>query len=179
MTRFPIERARYRSIWYPVIISSACIAGYGWALHIRTVGREFLRHKSANCVKSVAVPLILQFLIGAMISVVFNVSQSSLPKSIVQLLTEVRCVGLYSLISILHILPVRKPLSTSCDAVSQPAAWLHFRLLLIMSAWDGASLSLQGFASAPYYQFGLFTGTGWCGGMLRLPQDKTRIHIHK
>lgn len=33
VTRFPIERARYRNIWYPVIISSACIVGYGWALH--------------------------------------------------------------------------------------------------------------------------------------------------
>ncbi|CAG8957533.1 hypothetical protein HYFRA_00010399 [Hymenoscyphus fraxineus] len=33
MTRFPIEKARYRSIWYPILISSACIAGYGWALH--------------------------------------------------------------------------------------------------------------------------------------------------
>src|SRR5450432_1474314 len=128
MTRFPIERARYRSIWYPVIISSACIVGYGWALHTRTVSQVFLiRLKSADCVKSVAVPLILQFL-GAMISVVFNVSQNSLPRSTVQLLTEVRCAALYSLTSILHLLSVRKPLSTSCDAVSQPVAWLYFRL---------------------------------------------------
>lgn len=96
MTRFPIERARYRSIWYPVIISSACVVGYGWALHARTVSQVFLiRLKSANCMESVAVPLILQFLIGAMISVVFNVSRNSLPRSTVQLLTEVRCAALY------------------------------------------------------------------------------------
>ena len=125
ITRFPIERARYRSIWYPVIISSACIVGYGWALHTRTVSQvSLVRLKSANCVKSVAVPLILQFLIGAMISAVFNVGQNSLPRSTVQLLTEVRCAALYSLTSIPHLLPVHKPLSTSCDAVSQPAAWL-------------------------------------------------------
>ncbi|KAH6661994.1 major facilitator superfamily domain-containing protein [Halenospora varia] len=57
MAKFPIEKARYRSILYPVIMSSCCIVGYGWALHTRT---------------TVAVPLILQFLIGGTISVVFN-----------------------------------------------------------------------------------------------------------
>lgn len=68
MMRFPIERARYRNIWYPVIISSVCIVGYGWALHTRTVSpASAIRLKSANYFKSAAVPLILQFVIGAMI----------------------------------------------------------------------------------------------------------------
>jgi hypothetical protein len=88
MTRFPIERARYRNIWYPVIISSVCIVGYGWALHTRTVSPVSpIRLKSGNCFKSVAVPLILQFVIGAMISVVFNVSRNPLARSTAQLLT--------------------------------------------------------------------------------------------
>jgi len=43
MTRFPIEKSRYRSIWYPVIISSICIQGYGWSLEKRTVS-QFLSH---------------------------------------------------------------------------------------------------------------------------------------
>jgi MFS family permease len=42
MSQFPIEKARYRSIWLPVIISSVCTVGYGWSLHTRTVGKYFL-----------------------------------------------------------------------------------------------------------------------------------------
>lgn len=47
MAGFPIEKARYRSISYPVLISSVCIVGYGWALHNRTVSSLFhdLREK--------------------------------------------------------------------------------------------------------------------------------------
>ena len=76
LTRFPIEKARFRSIWYPVIISSACIVGYGWSLLARTVSQPFPLRIHDNNMESVAVPLVLQFLIGAMISVVFNVSKT-------------------------------------------------------------------------------------------------------
>lgn len=78
LDRFPIEKARYRSIAYPTLISSACIIGYGWALHTRTVGSQFqpsVKLQLLTVFKSVAVPLILQFLMGAMVSVVFNVSK--------------------------------------------------------------------------------------------------------
>ncbi len=37
LSRFPIEKARYRSIWHHVINSNVCIAGYGWTLQTRTV----------------------------------------------------------------------------------------------------------------------------------------------
>ncbi|CAG8977664.1 hypothetical protein HYALB_00006614 [Hymenoscyphus albidus] len=83
MTRFPIEKARYRSICHPIPISSACIAGYDWALQTHV---------------SVAVPLILQFLIGAMVSVVYNLCGTLLvdlhprsPTSAQAALNIVRC----------------------------------------------------------------------------------------
>lgn len=37
LTTFPIEKARFRSIWYYISTSGACTTGYGWALHSRTV----------------------------------------------------------------------------------------------------------------------------------------------
>lgn len=37
LTDFPIEKARFRSIWYSISVSGACTTGYGWALHSRTV----------------------------------------------------------------------------------------------------------------------------------------------
>ncbi|KAI4226530.1 MAG: hypothetical protein L6R40_008285 [Gallowayella cf. fulva] len=37
LAKFPIEKARLRSIWYFVTISTACTIGYGWALQARTV----------------------------------------------------------------------------------------------------------------------------------------------
>jgi hypothetical protein len=36
LTKFPIEKARVRSIWYFIAISTSCTLGYGWALHVRT-----------------------------------------------------------------------------------------------------------------------------------------------
>ena len=37
LARFHIERARFRSVWYFVIIAAATITGYGWALDNRIV----------------------------------------------------------------------------------------------------------------------------------------------
>lgn len=37
LTRFPIEKARLRSIWYYVTVSITCTVGYGWTLETRTV----------------------------------------------------------------------------------------------------------------------------------------------
>ncbi|KAL9009874.1 MAG: hypothetical protein Q9173_005139, partial [Seirophora scorigena] len=36
LTRFPIEKARLRSIWYYVSVSTICTVGYGWTLETRT-----------------------------------------------------------------------------------------------------------------------------------------------
>jgi hypothetical protein len=36
---FPIEKARLRSIFYPVCVSVVAIIGYGWALQKRVVRR--------------------------------------------------------------------------------------------------------------------------------------------
>ena len=34
---FPIEEARFRSIWLPIAVSVACITGYGWSLDAEVV----------------------------------------------------------------------------------------------------------------------------------------------
>lgn len=44
LTNFPIEKARFRSIWYTIAISGVCTIGYGWAIHSRTVGRRTSEH---------------------------------------------------------------------------------------------------------------------------------------
>ncbi|KAL8804011.1 MAG: hypothetical protein Q9223_005942, partial [Gallowayella weberi] len=36
LAKFPIEKARLRSIWYFITISTACTIGYGWTLQART-----------------------------------------------------------------------------------------------------------------------------------------------
>lgn len=36
LTDFPIEKARYRSVWYFIAASSTCTAGYGWAVQTKT-----------------------------------------------------------------------------------------------------------------------------------------------
>ena len=37
LAKFPIEKARLRSIWYFIAISTTCTIGYGWTLQSRTV----------------------------------------------------------------------------------------------------------------------------------------------
>ncbi|KAI4124109.1 MAG: hypothetical protein LQ338_004981 [Usnochroma carphineum] len=58
LTKFPIEKARLRSIWYYVSISTMCTTGYGWTLETRT---------------HLAAPLILLFICGLSVTGTFNV----------------------------------------------------------------------------------------------------------
>ncbi|KAI4262526.1 MAG: hypothetical protein L6R42_002304 [Xanthoria sp. 1 TBL-2021] len=58
LAKFPIEKARLRSIWYFVSISTACTIGYGWTLQART---------------HLAAPLILQFICGLTVTGTFNI----------------------------------------------------------------------------------------------------------
>lgn len=37
VTDFPIEKARFRSIWYMISAAGVCMVGYGWALHSKLV----------------------------------------------------------------------------------------------------------------------------------------------
>lgn len=55
---FPIEKARLRSVWYYIFISSTSTLGYGWALQVRA---------------HLSVPLIMQFLVGLAVTGIFNV----------------------------------------------------------------------------------------------------------
>lgn len=40
LTDFPIEKARFRSIWYSISVSGVCTTGYGWALHSMMVSTQ-------------------------------------------------------------------------------------------------------------------------------------------
>lgn len=48
ISKFPIERARLRSIWYFIAISTTCTISYGWALHSSTVAHTPLSPTSVN-----------------------------------------------------------------------------------------------------------------------------------
>lgn len=75
LAEFRIERARLRNSWYFVALAIASIAGYGWALHAEVVCRNSLlrlRNFWLILLQHVAVPLTIQFFIGASITVIFN-----------------------------------------------------------------------------------------------------------
>ncbi|KFY38623.1 hypothetical protein V494_04287 [Pseudogymnoascus sp. VKM F-4513 (FW-928)] len=57
LTKFPIEKARFRSVWWTIGISGASVVGYGWAVERKA---------------SLAAPLILQFIAGTTIAMTFN-----------------------------------------------------------------------------------------------------------
>ncbi|CAF3480483.1 unnamed protein product, partial [Fusarium graminearum] len=54
---FPIEEARFRSIWYLISVGAVSLIGYGWAIHFQA---------------NMAVPLVLHFLIGCSTAIIFN-----------------------------------------------------------------------------------------------------------
>ncbi|KAL8833152.1 MAG: hypothetical protein Q9170_004454 [Blastenia crenularia] len=79
LAKFPIERARLRSIWYYVIISTMCTIGYGWTLEAKTVFNTLIvdLHPDCPATASAAVSItrcsaaaiavsILQFLLDAL-----------------------------------------------------------------------------------------------------------------
>lgn len=37
LSRFPIEEARLKSVFYPLAINNAALVGYGWSLQTRAV----------------------------------------------------------------------------------------------------------------------------------------------
>ncbi|KAJ5663475.1 MFS general substrate transporter [Penicillium longicatenatum] len=57
LSLFPIEKARFRSIWYSMCATGICTTGYGWALQTRS---------------HMAIPLVLQFIIGFATAMTFN-----------------------------------------------------------------------------------------------------------
>ena len=63
LSKFPTETARLRSAWWIIGIALVCILTYGWTLNARV---------------SMAVPLVFQFLIGFMITGIFNMCMTLL-----------------------------------------------------------------------------------------------------
>ncbi|KAI9748776.1 MAG: hypothetical protein M4579_007120 [Chaenotheca gracillima] len=63
LSKLHIELARLRSFWWVAAISLGCLLGYGWSLHAKI---------------TMAVPLVLQFFIGFMITGVFNMCMTLL-----------------------------------------------------------------------------------------------------
>ena len=49
LSNFPIEQARLRSIWYMLALATGSVAGYGWALHAKTVCLASDRGNDADC----------------------------------------------------------------------------------------------------------------------------------
>lgn len=43
LSRFPIEKARLRSIWYFMGLLIICTVGYGWSIETKTVRKHSLR----------------------------------------------------------------------------------------------------------------------------------------
>lgn len=75
LSRFPIEKARLKSFFCPLIIGSIAIAGYGWSLVAKTVGHPFVvGHERLNRSKHASVPLVIQFIMGSMLQSCFTVS---------------------------------------------------------------------------------------------------------
>jgi len=60
---FPIEKARLQVLPCITLVYAACVVGYGWALQSRV---------------TIAVPLILQFVIGLAVVVILNTTQTLL-----------------------------------------------------------------------------------------------------
>lgn len=58
LEKFPIEKARLRTVWLYIFISATATLGYGWTLEYRT---------------NIATPLVMQFLIGLAVTGIFNV----------------------------------------------------------------------------------------------------------
>ena len=52
---FPIEEARFRSIWLPIAVSVASITAYGWSLHVEVVSisDELITKGSAGWTNSI------------------------------------------------------------------------------------------------------------------------------
>ena len=53
---FPIEEARFRSIWLPIAVSVASITGYGWSLDAEVVSMfgQLIRERLADPTNSIS-----------------------------------------------------------------------------------------------------------------------------
>ena len=49
LSKFPIEQARLRSIWYMLVLATGSVAGYGWALYAKTVCLASNHRNNAEC----------------------------------------------------------------------------------------------------------------------------------
>lgn len=75
LSKFPIEEARLRSVWYVIMLSAACISGYGWAVERKMVynPQEIYFVYQLTEIKNIIIPLVFQFFIGAGTVAIFNV----------------------------------------------------------------------------------------------------------
>ncbi|KAI8939501.1 hypothetical protein NX059_003272 [Plenodomus lindquistii] len=51
LSTFPIEEARFRSIWYSISATGVCTMGYGWTLHTKTVRQILFVAKENGCIE--------------------------------------------------------------------------------------------------------------------------------
>lgn len=76
MAVFPIEKARFKSIWYHISAVGVCTIGYGWVLQARIVRilRFGIIEEALRVTQHMSIALILQFIIGCATAITFNVS---------------------------------------------------------------------------------------------------------
>jgi MFS family permease len=77
---FPIEQARLRSVFVPLITSVLSVIGFGWALENHTVCLAIIGRSNALTdltVQPLAVPLAIQFICGLALQTCFNVSSEA------------------------------------------------------------------------------------------------------
>ncbi|PTD02821.1 Quinidine resistance protein 1 [Fusarium culmorum] len=76
---FPIEEARFRSIWCLISIGTISLISYGWTMHFQVVSAKYrtLSRHLLICIQNMVVPLVLHFLIGCSTAIIFNPSNAS------------------------------------------------------------------------------------------------------
>jgi MFS family permease len=77
---FPVEQARLRSVFLPLVVSVVSVIGFGWALDRHAVGVIIPRQTDSiadSTIQPLAVPLVIQFISGLALQTCFNVSSEN------------------------------------------------------------------------------------------------------
>lgn len=83
LDKFPVEKARLRVIWTPMVLTATLVVAFGWVLHYHKVRIEpiscskSVRSVPLTILKHIAIPLVLQFLAGLCMQLDFSVSHIS------------------------------------------------------------------------------------------------------
>jgi hypothetical protein len=83
LDKFPVEKARLRVIWTPMVLTATLVVAFGWVLHYQKVRIEpkpcsrGVSPVPLTILKHIAIPLVLQFLAGICMQLDFSVNHIS------------------------------------------------------------------------------------------------------